>query len=168
MLYPLADQRCYVTVAVGNQKKKTSTFKRTADDKNPPHWNEEFTLWVLWVSLSLTLSLSQSLSFPLVFLCNIRLRVAPCNHMILYAYTSSSNGAVLLHHCFSYQFDILATLRTTVCLLCQHIHTHSHTRLPQPMFQLARDDKDQSLVSGSCIKQHGVSSLDLVWEFFYQ
>ena len=41
---PHADQRAYVTVAVGNQKKKTSTFKRVADDKNPPHWNEEFTL----------------------------------------------------------------------------------------------------------------------------
>ena len=30
-----------------------------------------------------------------------------------------------------------------------HTHTHTYTHLPQSMFQLARDNKDQSLVSGA-------------------
>ena len=37
-------QRIYVSVAVGNDRFRTDVFRRNADDKDSPHWNQEFKL----------------------------------------------------------------------------------------------------------------------------
>ena len=80
-------------------------------------------------------------------------------------YTYTSNGAVLLHHCFSYQFDVWQHYNKYIDCVCTHTHTHTHTHphihLPQPMFQLARDNKDQSLVSGA--SKHVVYPIWIIW-----
>ena len=38
------DHRIYVSVAVGNDKKRTEVFRRKEDDKLSPHWDEELVL----------------------------------------------------------------------------------------------------------------------------
>lgn len=39
-----AGQRVYVSVAVGNEKRRTEVYKRKDDDKAQPTWAEDFML----------------------------------------------------------------------------------------------------------------------------